>query len=284
MDHRSKLVTGAMALVLLGTIPLPGFAAQAQPATATAGETALESGEVARIRAELGALRQEYEGRLAALEARLATLESGRPGASQAAAATPAPATTEPAAVPPSAPAEAPAAAAPTATAAVPPGAAGEGGPSALPVYGGGAASSKVFNPDIAAIGDFIGVAGKSPGGGELSSRSSSGAGAPPIQARTENRFVTVRPKNRGRPEPAPGRAGQVAAAARTRLASTIACLTEEAPLRPRTERPRREGRVDLALGALPQREAHELHPREQTRAEHQLGLAPRQILFPPFA
>ena len=51
----------------------------------------------------------------------------------------------------------------------MPPGAAAEGGPSALPVYGGGAASSKVFNPDIAAIGDFIGVAGKSPGGGEPS-------------------------------------------------------------------------------------------------------------------
>ena len=44
----------------------------------------------------------------------------------------------------------------------VPPGAEGAGGPSGpLPVYGGGAASSKVFNPDIAVIGDFLGAIGK---------------------------------------------------------------------------------------------------------------------------
>jgi hypothetical protein len=42
----------------------------------------------------------------------------------------------------------------------VPPGAAGAGGPSGpLPVYG--PASSKVFNPDIAVIGDFLGAIGK---------------------------------------------------------------------------------------------------------------------------
>lgn len=42
----------------------------------------------------------------------------------------------------------------------VPPGAAGAGGPTGpLPVYG--AASSKVFNPDIAVIGDFLGAMGK---------------------------------------------------------------------------------------------------------------------------
>ena len=35
------------------------------------------------------------------------------------------------------------------------------GGPSGpLPVYGGGAAASKVFNPDIAVIGDFLGAIG----------------------------------------------------------------------------------------------------------------------------
>jgi len=50
----------------------------------------------------------------------------------------------------------------PPATTEVPPGAEGAGGPSGpLPVYGGGAASSKVFNPDIAVIGDFLGAAGK---------------------------------------------------------------------------------------------------------------------------
>ena len=42
----------------------------------------------------------------------------------------------------------------------VPPGAAGAGGPTgALPMYG--PASSKVFNPDIAVIGDFLGAIGK---------------------------------------------------------------------------------------------------------------------------
>src|SRR5262249_31209881 len=42
----------------------------------------------------------------------------------------------------------------------VPAGAQGAGGPTGtLPVYGG-AASSKVFNPDIAVIGDFLGAAG----------------------------------------------------------------------------------------------------------------------------
>ena len=45
---------------------------------------------------------------------------------------------------------------------AAPPGAEGAGGPSGpLPVYGGGAASGKVFNPDIAVIGDFLGAIGK---------------------------------------------------------------------------------------------------------------------------
>jgi len=43
----------------------------------------------------------------------------------------------------------------------VPAGAEGAGGPSgSLPVYGAGAASSKVFNPDIAVIGDVLGAAG----------------------------------------------------------------------------------------------------------------------------
>ena len=99
--------------------------------------------EVARLKAELQALRQEYGDRLAALEARLQTLEGG--------------------AAPP--PAAAPA---PQPEAAVPAGAAGSGGPAgALPVYGAG--GSKVFNPDIAVIGDFLGAAGKSPGGGEPS-------------------------------------------------------------------------------------------------------------------
>jgi hypothetical protein len=56
------------------------------------------------------------------------------------------------------------------ATAEGPPGAAGaEGAAGPLPVYGGGSASSKVFNPDIAVIGNFVGAVGDTPGGGEPS-------------------------------------------------------------------------------------------------------------------
>ncbi len=44
----------------------------------------------------------------------------------------------------------------------MPQGAAGSGGPSgALPVYGNASAMSKIFNPDIAVIGNFVGAAGE---------------------------------------------------------------------------------------------------------------------------
>jgi hypothetical protein len=101
--------------------------------------------EVSRLRDEV----QQLRAALQALEARLDSL--------QAPAGPATPAAPEPSAAP------APAAAAPPATAEVPAGAAGAGGPSGpLPVYGG-AAGSKVFNPDIAAIGNFLGAIG-SPG------------------------------------------------------------------------------------------------------------------------
>ena len=85
--------------------------------------------DLSRLKQDLEALRQEYGSRMAALESRIAALEGGRP-------------------------AEAADALAPPATAAVPP---------AAP------AASKAFNPDIAAIGNFVGAAGRSPGGGEPS-------------------------------------------------------------------------------------------------------------------
>jgi hypothetical protein len=90
--------------------------------------------EIERLRVELEALRQEYRERLAALEARLAALE-----APAVAAAEPPPGPT-------------------------PVGAAGAGGPSgALPVYGTASTSalSKVFNPDVAVIGNFLGATGE---------------------------------------------------------------------------------------------------------------------------
>lgn len=100
---------------------------------------AQQTSEADRLKAELDALRQEFSNRIAALEARLRAVES-MPAATAAAPAEPAP--------PP--PEVAPAATAPPFQAA--------------PSTGG-----KIFNPDMAAIGDFIGALGKSPGGGEPS-------------------------------------------------------------------------------------------------------------------
>jgi len=78
------------------------------------------------------------------LEARISALEAALAGVSQA-PATPAASTPQ----------------APPVAAEVPAGAAGAGGPTgALPVYGGASAASKIFNPDIAVIGNFLGAAG----------------------------------------------------------------------------------------------------------------------------
>lgn len=90
--------------------------------------------EADRLKAELEALRLEFSNRIAELEARLKAVEG--------AAATAAPATTPVETAPPAPPAQM----------------------GAAP-----AGSSKIFNPDVAAIGDFIGAAGKSPGSGEPS-------------------------------------------------------------------------------------------------------------------
>ena len=97
--------------------------------------------EIAQLRKEFDAVQQQYGERLSALEARL--------GAAAGAAVS----TLPPAAdVPPQISGE------------VPPGAAGAGGPTgSLPVYGAAAASSKIFNPDIAVIGNFLGAAGRNP-------------------------------------------------------------------------------------------------------------------------
>ena len=134
---------------------------QPAPSGAAADAQAIRD-EVARLRGEFEQMRQQYDARLAALEGRLATLQG---------AAAPAPATPPPqnaAATPPAQtatpPAEAPApqtAAAPP-EAQVPAGAASGGGPEgALPVYGNTSAMSKIFNPDIAVIGNFLGAVGE---------------------------------------------------------------------------------------------------------------------------
>jgi hypothetical protein len=103
--------------------------------------------ELERLRQEFEAIRDAYGARLAALEAKL--------GATPAATA--APATIAEAPPPPPPPQGG-------GTADVPGGAAGAGGPQgALPVYGNSSALSKVFNPDMAVIGNFLGAAGKNP-------------------------------------------------------------------------------------------------------------------------
>jgi len=83
------------------------------------------------IQQQIDRLRKEFGDRLAALEAQLATLRGGQTGVAPQAGATPAEPT--PAQAPP------------------------------LPEFGqGGAlANSKVFNPDMAVIGDFLGAAGR---------------------------------------------------------------------------------------------------------------------------
>ena len=117
--------------------------ARAQPDGQTPpAQTAVEAvrAELAQLRQEFDALREQYSDRLATLDTRLAALE-GREAAAPAA----------PAAPPGQVPAEV----------VVPPGAAGAGGPAGvLPIYGNTASLSKIFNPDIAVIGNMTGVAG----------------------------------------------------------------------------------------------------------------------------
>jgi hypothetical protein len=123
--------------------------ALAQPQAAGA-----QNPDAQALRDEMAQLRREFEQRMSALESRLAVVEGAQaPAAPPAAGAA--------GAAPAGAPTTAPAPGAPQ-TAAVPAGAEGAGGPSgALPVYGNATAASKVFNPDMAVIGDFLGAAGK---------------------------------------------------------------------------------------------------------------------------
>jgi len=130
----------------IAAVPLIGLALMCASGRPALAQTTASSAEVDSLREELQQLRKA----VTALEARLDALQA-MPAAPEA---TPAPPPV------PTVPVEA----------AVPAGAQGAGGPAgALPLYGGGAAASKAFNPDIAAIGDFLGAIGRSPGGGEPS-------------------------------------------------------------------------------------------------------------------
>ena len=124
------------------------------PSSAAAQENAQSlRQDIDQLRRDFDTLKEQYGQRLAALEQKLAAAEGA--AAPPAAAPAPTPAAPQTPATP---------AAAPEPTAQVPPGAAGAGGPAgALPVYGAGVGSSKIFNPDIAVIGDFLGAAGHNP-------------------------------------------------------------------------------------------------------------------------
>jgi hypothetical protein len=156
----------ALLALVFGLLSPALVAAQQQtPAPAPAAPAADQiRDEISRLRQELDSLRDDYQKRMQDLEARLAALESGPvpagtspggpPEPPPAAAPPPQPTTTQPAETAPTAPAAQP-------TAQVPSGAAGSGGPEgALPVYSNAAASSKIFNPDMAVIGNFIGASG----------------------------------------------------------------------------------------------------------------------------
>ena len=119
--------------LILCALLWPASPAAAQtPAPVAPAQSAVEAQqarqEVETLRKELEALRLEYEARLAALEQRLAQINAGEPAAAVTA---PPPATAPEPLVPESPP----------------------------PVVQTG----KVFNPDIAVIGNFVGVAGRNP-------------------------------------------------------------------------------------------------------------------------
>jgi len=138
------------------------WAQAAQPAQPAQSQAELRE-ELQKLRAEFDSIRDSYGARLAALEARVAE----RPAEpAPAAGVAPVPAVPPPVPETPAAPV-APAAAGqpapvPAPETAVPAGAAGAGGPQgSLPVYGNASAMSKIFNPDIAVIGNFTGAAGR---------------------------------------------------------------------------------------------------------------------------
>jgi hypothetical protein len=123
----SRFVCSGLAVVLLCYSP--------SRAVAQTPDVQTVRQEIDELRKELADIQKRYDERIAALEARL-----GAPPAPGA------PAGPDQATVP---------------AAEVPPGAAGAGGPTgSLPIYGAASAASKIFNPDMAVIGNFLGAAG----------------------------------------------------------------------------------------------------------------------------
>jgi hypothetical protein len=121
----------ALILTIVGSVAQPS---QAQ--TPSSDETLRNAqSEVTRLQQELAALREQYDARLRALEERVAALGAAPP---------------EP--VPPVAP-----------PAPIPAPPVQEPPPALPPVASSAASSGKIFNPDIAVIGNFLGAAGHNP-------------------------------------------------------------------------------------------------------------------------
>ncbi len=162
----SRRVLQSAAAVLLsigsaGTV-FAQAAAAPPPAAAEPPEARQLREELARLRQEFEAIRDSYGSRLAALEAKLGTATAA-PAAGGAATAAPLPAVPS---VPPPAPATAAAPAAPAEVAGaapLPPPPQGGGAAGSVPVYGNASALSKIFNPDMAVIGNFLGATGRNP-------------------------------------------------------------------------------------------------------------------------
>jgi hypothetical protein len=148
--NRATRIVGILIVPAVFLLFAPSAYAQTEPAAGQAASPQALREELDKLRREFEAVRDAYGARLAALEAKLGAAETTQPTAPTPAVPLP------PLPPPPTAPATAPA------ETAVPPGAQGAGGPTgALPVYGGAAASSKIFNPDIAVIGNFLGAVGE---------------------------------------------------------------------------------------------------------------------------
>ena len=136
-------------LTLAGVLYATGTqAAQApQPPSDAAATLQLQ---IEQLRRDFDAIQQQYGARLQALESQLAALAPG--AVSQPAAAAPAAGAS-------ATPVADAVKAASAATAPPDPGTAA----APAPVYGSAVSSGKVFNPDMAVIGDFLGAAGGQP-------------------------------------------------------------------------------------------------------------------------
>jgi hypothetical protein len=125
------------------TIVFAGLMASTVPAYAQQQDAAAQA---QALQTEIDQLKKDFDARLTELENRLATLAGAPPVVAEP--VTPVQTT------PPTTPT-------PATTAQVPSGAEGAGGPTgSLPVYGSTSAASKVFNPDMAVIGNFLGATG----------------------------------------------------------------------------------------------------------------------------